>query len=204
MELFVSTTSPFARKVLMLVREKGALDRVDLKVVDPWKTPPELVNLNPLSKVPTLVLDNHRVIIESDVICEYLDQHLPGPRLIPESGDAYWHTRVLEALAGGVLEASVDIHLQRQRCPEERRCKEWIDYQRRAIGRTLDTLEDQMDRLAGDFDYAAICVVAALGHLEFRDTYPEWREVWPRLADWFDSLQSRPSVEATQPRLPAA
>ena len=199
MKLMASTTSPFARKVTMLLHEKGGLDRVEIDYLDPWQVPERLVATNPLSKVPTLVLDDHRIIIDSDVICEYLDRHLPGPRLLPESGDAYWHVRALEALASGMLEASVAVFLETQRRPEEYRWPDWVGFQRNTISRTLDVLEVQAENLAAGFDYSAICVVAAMGHIEYRQTLPGWRDGRKRLAAWYDGVQLRPSVAATVP-----
>jgi glutathione S-transferase len=199
MKLIASTTSPFARKVTMLLHEKAALDSVEVVYVDPWSAPDALTALNPLSQVPTLVLDDHRVLIDSDVIGEYLDRHLPGTRLIPESGDAYWHVRVVESLANGLLEASVAVFLETERRPERLRWEQWIEFQRTTMGRTLDAFEDLAPRLAEDFDYAAICGISALGHLEFRCTAGDWRRDRPRLAAWFEGLQQRSSVRDTLP-----
>lgn len=202
MKLFASTTSPFARKVLVLLHEKGAVGRVAVEYLDPWSTPEALTGGNPLSKVPTLALADGRVIVDSAVICEYLDRDLPGPRLIPESGDVYWQTRVTDALAGGLLEASVAIFIETARRPEKLRWPDWIDFQRQAIGRTLDVFERDMDRIGACFDYAAICVLCALGHLDFRQTAADWRSGRPRLASWYDGLGERPSVKATSPFVP--
>lgn len=199
MKLIASTTSPFARKVRMLLHEKAALDRVEVVYVDPWAAPDMLTLRNPLSQVPTLVLDDHRVIIDSDVIAEYLDRHLPGSRLIPEAGDAYWHVRVIESLADGLLEASVAVFLETRRRPEPLRWQQWIEFQQATIGRVLDAFEELAPRLAEGFDYAAICAVAALGHLEFRQTAGDWRSDRLRLAAWFDDVQGRPSVRDTVP-----
>ena len=200
MKLIASTTSPFARKIRMLLHEKGALDSVEVVYVDPWSAPDALTSRNPLSQVPTLVLDDHRVIIDSDVIGEFLDRHLPGERLIPASGDAYWHVRVVESLADGLLEASVAVFLETGRRPETLRWDQWIGFQRATIGRVLDAFEDLAPRLAEGFDYAAICGVAALGHLEFRGTAGvDWRRGRTRLARWFDGLRERPSVRETAP-----
>ena len=204
MKLFASTTSPFARKARMLLHEREALDRVEVVYVDPWAAPDLLTARNPLSQVPTLVLDDHRVIIDSDVIGEYLDRHLPGARLIPEAGEAYWHVRVVQSLANGLLEASVAVFLELRRRPEPLRWEQWVGFQRATMGRTLDALEDLAPRLAEGFDYAAICVVAALGHLEFRQTAAAWRDGRRRLAAWFDGLQQRPSVRDTVPVEPGA
>jgi glutathione S-transferase len=199
MKLFASTTSPFARKVLLLLHEKGAIDRVTVEYLDPWSAPKALTASNPLSKVPTLDLTDGRTIVDSAVICEYLDRNLPGPRLIPEAGDDYWRTRVTEALANGLLEASIAVFTEIQKRPEALRWPEWVEFQQQAIGRTLDAFECDMDWIGERFDYAAICVLCALGHLEFRNTAGDWRQDRPRLTAWFDGLRERISVKATEP-----
>jgi len=204
MKLFVSPTSPFARKVLMLVYEKRATSRIDVAYVDPWRVPEELVKLNPLSRVPTLVLDDQRVIIDSDVIAEYLDRHLPGSRLLGKTGDDYWHERVMAGLISGIIEASIEIYQHTDRCPQEQRCQEWRNYHVDMIRRSLDMLESEMDRLGQGFDYASICMVSALGHMDFRQSFPDWRENRPRLATWYQLQQGRASVQATKPRLPVS
>lgn len=199
MKLLASPTSPFARKATMLLHERHGLERVEIRYLDPWSAPELLVASNPLSKVPTLILDDHRIIIDSDVICEYLDEQLTGTRLIPTSGDAYWHVRALEALSNGLLEASVAIFLETQRRPEALRWSNWVDFQSETIQRTLDVLEEQAENIAAGFDYSAICVVAALGYIDFRQILPDWRDDRPRLAAWYDGIQLRPSVAATMP-----
>ena len=204
MKLIASTTSPFARRVRMLVLEKGASDAVEVIHVDPWAAPEMLTARNPLSQVPTLILDDHRVIVDSDVIGEFLDRWLEGPRLIPASGDAYWHVRVVQSLANGLLEASIAVFIETRRRPDSLRWDQWTGFQQASIGRTLDVFEEQSGRFAEGFDYAAICVVAALGHLEFRGTAGEWRRGRPQLAAWFDQIQSRPSVRETLPVEPPA
>lgn len=199
MKLLASTTSPFARKVLILLHEKGAMDSVTLEYLDPWSAPTALTSGNPLSKVPTLELDDGRTIIDSAVICEYLDRTLPGPRLIPEDGDDYWRIRSMEALANGLLEASIMVFVETQRRPETLRWPEWIAFQQQAIGRVLDHFESRAAQFGRQFDYAALCVLCALGHLDFRNTAGDWRQGRPRLAAWFAGLQDRQSVRATQP-----
>lgn len=199
MKLLASPTSPFSRKVIMLLHEKQGLERVDVDFLDPWSAPERLVACNPLSKVPTLILDDHRIIIDSDVICEYLDEHLQGPRMIPDSGDGYWHVRALEALSNGVLEASVAVFHETQRRPENLRWPDWVSFQQDSIRRALDVLEQQAENIAAGFDYSAICVVAALGHIDFRNTLPDWRDGRQKLADWYQGVQLRQSVEQTMP-----
>ena len=203
MKLVASTTSPFARKALILLHEKGAMDRVTLEYLDPWSAPTALISGNPLSKVPTLELDDGRTLIDSAVICEYLDRTLPGARLIPVGGDDHWQTRSMEALANGLLEASIAVFVETRRRPEALRWPEWIAFQQQAIGRALDHFESRAAQFGRQFDYAALCVLCALGHLDFRNTAGDWRPDRPNLTRWFDGLAARPSVAATAPYVAA-
>jgi glutathione S-transferase len=199
MKLFASTTSPFARKVTLLILEKGVTDAVHIEYLDPWQMPERLVTRNPLSKVPTLVLDDGRIIIDSDVICEYLDSHLAGPRMFPAPGDGYWHTRAMAAMSNGLIEASVAVFLELKRRPAEYRWNDWVGCEQESMNRTLGEFDREVDRLSATFDYAAICVVTALGHMDFRLTSPGWHDAHPRLSAWLDAQSRRPSVAATMP-----
>ena len=75
MKLYTSPTSPFVRKVLVLIREAGIggidTEEVAGTPVAPGSLP---VDLNPLGKIPALVLDDGRALYDSRVITRYLDQ----------------------------------------------------------------------------------------------------------------------------------
>src|SRR5690606_317649 len=85
---YYPATSPYARKVRIAALEKGLGDRITLHALDPLQDPPELLAANPLAKVPCLLLDDGTVLVDSPVICEYLDSLAPRPALVPAGGDA--------------------------------------------------------------------------------------------------------------------
>jgi len=89
MELWYAPTSPFARKVRVAAHELGVADAIQLVEVDPW-TDPRLRNLNPLAKVPTLVLDDGEIVWESGLIAERLDALSGAPALFPPAGTERW------------------------------------------------------------------------------------------------------------------
>ena len=87
MKLHWSPRSPFVRKVMVVAHDIGVADRIECvrTVAAMMKPHPDLMLDNPLSKIPTLVLDDGTIIYDSPVICEYLDQLHAGPRLVPAS-----------------------------------------------------------------------------------------------------------------------
>ncbi len=199
MRLRHSHTSPFVRKVTVLLHETGLAGRVVLETVDGWAEPEQLTADNPLSMVPTLVLDDGTSLYDSTVICDYLDQQHTGRRLIPAAGDARWRVLREQALADGMLESAVLVFVERSKRPEDKRWDWWIALKQRAITRALDGLERQVDELEGRVDLGTISIAVALGYLDLRGAVGSWREGRPRLAAWFGNFAARPSMIATAP-----
>ncbi|MBB86098.1 MAG: glutathione S-transferase, partial [Xanthomonadales bacterium] len=115
MQLLCTLTSPFARKVRMFALAKGVSDRIELVPSNPLDDPDALLRINPLSKVPALVLDDGMGLYDSRVICEYLDTLMDAPVLIPRQSDQYWNLMRHQALADGLMDAAVNIVFERRR-----------------------------------------------------------------------------------------
>jgi glutathione S-transferase len=203
MRLYHSPTSPYVRKVMLLIREAGLTDSVTL--VSAAGTPLEPGTLplmqNPLGKIPVLETPDGS-IYDSRVICRYLDAHA-GAGAYP-SGTALWQTLTLEALADGILDAALLLVYETRLRPEELRFAPWTDGQWSKIARALDALEsvwiDHLDRPpTGCPDMAQMAVAAALGYLDFRLGAQDWRAGHPRLAAWAAGFMARPSFKATMP-----
>lgn len=194
MKLHYSAASPFVRKVSAVALHHGiALERVD---TNPHVSPPHLLADNPLSKVPTLVLDDGMALPDSPVICEYLDSIGTGPKLYP-SGPARWPVLRLAALADGILTAAVlrrGLSLQ----PAEEARAAMMDRQKAAISRTLDQLEGEA--LPEGLNIGVIGLVCALGYLDFRFAADEWRAGHPRLAAFFAAQSANPIFAQTVPQ----
>jgi len=201
MKLLASLTSPFARKVRIVLVEK----HVDfaLEVVNPWEEDSPVIAHNPLSQVPTLVLDDGTGVFDSRVIAEYLDAMSPAVKLLPEPGRQRMLVRRIEALADGVSEAAVKIFLERKR-PEDKRDAAWCDAQRAAVDRGLGVLERELGEKewfhGHNLSLADIAVGCSLGYLDLRfGDEIEWRRGHPGLAQHMDKLLARPSFAETVP-----
>ena len=202
MKLVVSLTSPYARKIRVVLAEKGL--PFELEVDIPWLADTRVPGYNPLGKVPALVADDGEVWFDSPVIAEYLDT-LAGPALLPADRLAALPERQAEALADGITDAAVAAFLEGMR-PAERQDPASIERQLGKIHRGLAALEQRLAQrkglggaVLGVADIAAGCT---LGYLDFRFAHLGWRAAHPQLAAWADGLLARPSFTASAP--PAA
>jgi glutathione S-transferase len=205
MKLIGSLTSPYVRKVRVVMMEKK-LD-FQLLVEDPYGTDAVLKS-NPLGKVPCLVMEGGEAVFDSRVIVEYLDTLSPVGKLIPAAGRERVEVRTWEALADGVLDACLTARME-QTWPgrsAEQRSQAWIDRQMSRV----DTALAAMAKGLGDkpwcmgihFTLADVAVGCALGYLDFRFSSIDWRTSHPNLARLSDKLGARPSFIDTRP--PAA
>ena len=194
-----SHTSPFVRKVTVLLHETGLASKVEIETVDGWSEPDHLTADNPLSMVPTLVLDDGSSLYDSPVICDYLDRQHTGPKMIPDDGPARWRVLREQALADGMLDSAVLIFVETFKRPQEKRWDWWLEVKQRAITRSLDLLEQRVDEFAGRVDLGTISTAVALAYLDLRGAVGEWRDGRPGLSAWFAEFARRPSMIATAP-----
>lgn len=199
MKLRYSTTSPYVRKVRILLIETGLDREVELILTNPWSPDTDLANDNPLSKVPALVTDDGRHFFDSPVICEYLDSLHGGRKHFPRDGEARWAALRRLALADGMLDAAVSLRIELAMRPEALRWPWWIERQKAVLARGLDLLEADAATLSDLADIGEIGVVCLLGYLDFRLPQDAWRPTHPRLAGWYAAVAQRPSVVATAP-----
>jgi len=197
MKLRYSRTSPYVRKVLMVIIEKGLEDRIELVPTDAWSPETDLPTDNPLGKVPTLLLEEGGALYDSPVICEYLDS-LGGATLFPPAGPARWTALKLQALGDGICDAAILRRLEGAR-PDGERSPKWMDRQRAAVERGVATLEAEFPTLSGPLTIGTLTVLSALGYLDFRWSAEDWRPAAPQLARWFAEASARESFRATEP-----
>ena len=202
MTLFHNPASPFVRKVRVLLLETGQQDRVALLASMPSPVAPDaqLVQGNPVGKIPALRLADGSVVHDSRVILDYLDHQHVGNPLIPRDGSARWRRLTLASMADGIMDAAVLVRYESALRPVEKHWAPWLDEQRNKIRRTLAELEqDAIAELASHFDVASISVACALGYLDFRHPDMHWRADNPKLAAWYAEVSQRPSMLETQP-----
>ena len=198
MQLFISPTSPYARKAQLVVMEKGLADQVEIKPVIPWDNPLELTVNNPLSQVPVLVLDNGESLFDSRVICAYLDQLVDEPQLIPPSGFERIRVLRMEALADGMTDAAVATFFAR-RDNGDNLDTPAIERQINKIYAALDLMQKGLGDFAGQHNLGTIACGAALSYLDLRYGELEWRKRVPQLAGWFEDIDKHPAMIATAP-----
>ena len=197
MRLFYSPTSPFVRKVMACAIARGLDGRIETIRSNPHESPPDLLEANPLSKVPCLLADDGLALFDSPVICEFLDSVGDAPALFPAAGLARWRALKQQALGDGVLDAAVGRRGEMAK-PDEAARRAWMARQKAAIDRALDRLEAD---LPGDgLDIGTITLACALGYLDFRFGAEPWRAARPRLARWFAGIAETPALARTAPK----
>ena len=197
MKLLTSDTSPYGRKVRILIVEKALGDRIEIVTHSPLAGDQTALRaINPLNKIPALVSEQGRMLYDSRVICEYLDGLLPTPRLIPESGPARIDALRRQALGDGVMDAAFNVQMERNR-PEGERSATWM-------ARWTDNLHRGVGAMKADlgetFDIGAIAFAAALGYVDFRLADLQWETQAPDVARWWAGVKTRASVSGTAPR----
>lgn len=200
MKLFNSPTSPYVRKVLVLISE-AAIEGVELVAASGTPVAPDtgVVEKNPLGKIPALCREDGPTLYDSRVICQFLDS-ISGNRFYP-TGTRRWDTLTVEATADGMLDAALLMVYESRIRPEEKRYAPWVEGQWSKVDRALDVLETRwIDHLNGPLDMGQIAVGCALGYLEFRHASRDWRKGRPRLAAWEAAFAQRPSMQATVPQ----
>ena len=199
MKLLISPASPYVRKVRVLIREAGREGEVEEQAVatTALATDPAIPGHNPLGRIPVLIRDDGSALVDSRVICRFLDAQW-GTGLYPEA--RLWDVLMLEALAEGLLDSALLMAYEVRLRPEEKQWPDWLEAQWAKVVRTLDVLErDWARRLAGPLDMGQVALACALGYLDFRHGACDWREGRPRLAAWEAGMDQRPSLATTRP-----
>ena len=204
MKLIGSTTSPYVRKVRIVMAEKKLDYQFLLENV--WAADTKIAASNPLGKVPCLIMEGGEAVFDSRVIVEYLDTLSPVGKLIPSTGRERAEVKTWEALADGLLDAAILVRLENtfEGRPLAQRSQPWIDRQMGKVDASLKAMAQGLGDKAFcsgiHLSLSDIAVGCALGWLEFR--FPEigWRAEYPNLAKLMDKLALRPSFADTVPR----
>ena len=200
MKLLASLTSPYARKIRIILAEKGL--PFELVVDSPWEAQTRVPDFNPLGKVPALVTDGEEVFFDSPVIAAYLETLNVAPHLLPHDPLEAVRVRQLEALADGINDAAVTALLESRR-PEGQRSDADIARQMEKIERALAELERRATGrtwLHGDsLSLGDIAVGVALAYLDLRHAQYAWRPAHPALAALAVRMFARQSFADTTP-----
>lgn len=200
MRLRHAAASPFVRKVMVALEELGIAGEVTLEdgASSPLAPSAGNVEVSPLGKIPTLILDDGSVLYDSRVITRYLDaEH--GGGLYPADGPELWDCLVREATADGIMEAALAVVYEGRLREEGQRSEAWVAGQRAKIARAMDLYDAEIKRLSGKADMGALALACAFGYVDFRLTDWDWRQGRPKLAAWADEMLARPSLAATAP-----
>jgi glutathione S-transferase len=188
--------SPFGRKARIAASVLGLDDKV--KVESATTQDPSIREQNPLGKVPVLVLDDGSTLYDSPVILEYLDHLAGGGRIIPKDPKARFDALRLQALADGLMDASILIVYEGRYRPAEKHEQKWLELQGGKCDRALAALEASPPGVGSPPDVGQISVACALGYREFR--FPGTMKRYPRLSAWLDAFAAKvPSFETTKP-----
>jgi glutathione S-transferase len=200
MKLIGSHTSPFVRKVRIVLAEKK-ID-YDFVIDSPWLADSKVPNINPLGKIPVLVLDDETPLFDSRVIVEYIDNVTPNNKLFPAPNRERTEVKRWEAVADGICDAAASAFVEAKR-PAKQQSADAITRQREKITRSLEFMAEELgDKsfcVGTHFSMADIAVGAALGYLCFRFADISWQEDHPNLGKLYAKLLQRSSLADTEP-----
>lgn len=202
MKLIGSLTSPFVRKVRIVLAEKKIDYQFELE--NAWAPDSTIQQINPLGKVPVLLMDDGGAVFDSRVIVEYLDTLTPVGKLLPPNGRPRLEVKCWEALADGVMDAAALIQIENSQRKEKERSAAWIERQRGKVLSGLAAmahgLKDEPYCVGINLTLADITLGCALGYLDFRQPGIDWRSMHPNLAKLAEKLFQRQSFLDTVPQ----
>jgi len=200
MNLYGSRTSPYVRKVRIVMIEK----RIECDFIEEnvWNADTAVTLRNPLTKIPVLVLDDGMQLYDSRVIAEYLDGVTPVSRLIPDSGRERALVKRWEALGDGIADAGIALFLERKR-DSSLQSKDWMARQmgkvESGVAAAARELSDREYCHGLSLTLGDISLACALLWLEFRLPEVSWRADHPNLKKWLANLEAMPSFADTKP-----
>ena len=200
MKLIIATPSPYARKIRVIMREKKIKFEEIIDV--PWNTNTLTHGLNPLGKIPILLLEDHEPLFDSKVIAQYLDNFKPNPLFYPTNLEENTYAKLLETVADGICDSIVLIFLENSR-KETLRSKTWIKRQERKIVEGIKFLANNLQEkkyfVGNFFSIADISVFTCLEYLDLRFPKFRWRDKYQNLVSYWEIHQNRQSFLETKP-----
>lgn len=199
MKLFHSPRSPYVRKVMIFAHELGVADRIELLdcAAHSVQRDRSIVAHNPLGQVPTMLLADGTMLADSGVICDYLNASHQGA-LIPAAGAARWRVLTDQALADGMMEASLLARYERAVRPPERLWQDWLAGHLDKIDTCLQAFDRAAPQFGERFDIGTISLACGLAYLDLRFPEIDWRGAYGNLRDWHAVIEERPALRATR------
>ena len=201
MKIIGSLTSPYARKVRIVLAEKKI--EADFVPENVWTPETTIGQHNPLGKIPCLVMDDGSAVFDSRVIVEYVDTLSPVGKLIPADGRERAAVKTWEALADGLLDAGILTRYEATLRPAEQQSPAWVERQMSKIDAALKSMSIGLGESThchnNQFSLADIAVGCALGYLDFRFPSLDWRAPYPNLEALYQGLMQRQSFKDTVP-----
>ena len=197
MRLIGSPTSPFVRKVRVLLIEKG-FDDIEVENVNAFEDPKELLVHNPMSRVPVMVLTNGVAFYDSKLIVDYIESNMQGPKFVPESGASRWFVLQAQAHADTMIDVAIRAMLERKR-PAEKQMKEKIIRDEIAVARGIVAAAKIVKGMEPQLNLGHIAIACALGYIDFRLSHIKWRDRHPELSAWYQEMRLRASMQSTAP-----
>lgn len=191
MKLLLRGPSPFGRKGTFAIAHLGLSDRVEIGVPDDEES---LRKLNPLAKVPALIIEDGTALFDSRVILEYLDMLAGGDKIIPVETGARFGALREAALADGILEGALLVTYEGRYRPDQTPYQPWLDFQRGKVGRGLAAMADAPPAIT-PLTVGGIGLACALEYIDFREQY-DWRPQFPALVAWLDDFNAAHPVFA--------
>ncbi|RCJ38538.1 glutathione S-transferase [Nostoc punctiforme NIES-2108] len=195
MKLFYTPNSPYARIARVAIIELNLSNQIETQKVIARDPNSSLLNYNPTGKVPTLTTDDGFILSETRIICVYLNHLNPEIKLVADISNGF--LQQLEGMTGGFIDG-IAVWVRELRRPLSEQSPGVIEFERERALRILDYFEKISDQLDQTPKLAHITLASALG-LEIRLPDLQWRQKYPKLANWYDEFSKLPSIQATRP-----
>ena len=199
MKLIMAPTSPYVRKVRVLIRELEITDMITEQPVatTAFNSDAHAIAANPLGKIPALVRDDAPTLYDSRVITRFLNDTNDGA-FYPAA--CIWDTLTLEATADGIMDCAVSMAYEVRLRPETEQSPDWIEAQWKKVHRGIAAVNNRwMSHLSGPLDMSHIAMASALSYVDLRHDARNWRDGNDDLAQWHATFVERPSMQATKP-----
>lgn len=202
MKLSFAQGSPFARKVRIAAIELGLIDQIEFIAATAMPGTPNddyMRDVNVLKKLPALILDDGKVIVDSYVIAEYLDDLAGGGKLIPASGPERWRVKTDHSILQGMLDSMLLCRYEKMVRPKELFWQAWHDDHWNRAWQGMARFDAQDSVLNGPLDIVQIGLVCVLGYADFRFADCNWRRAYPNLEKFNTRMMTRESVSISVP-----